>query len=939
MMIYLRYILLSILSIIFILVLKNSFDNSLKKAKDEFLKSELIAIESLSSNIAKNIKNEILDDKLFDSLKWDVEMRRILENNLEIIINKKYKYTYVVHKDENSHFRILLDGSLEDKSEFNEPVGVVNDAWEEIYKTKKPIYFQEDSITDSIWMTYLYPIIIKGEIQGVLAIDFDIKEIDKSLEYFNPLQKLLTYILYLFVAIIIFILFLVLLSYKKNTKVIEQEKTIEENETFYKALLDSQVNIVLTFDKDEILNANQKFFDFFKVATLSKFKEKYKTVESCFEVNSSEEYLNKNETAWYKYVASYSEDKHKVKIFNTIFSVTGKAIERQGRFIYVVVFSDITYLEEAKIKANEANEAKGKFLANMSHEIRTPMNAIIGLTNLIIETRLNKKQEDYLQKIKSSTNSLLRIINDILDYSKIEAGKMTLEKRSFKFFDLIDKIRQMFYTHSSSYNDIKFEIHIDPNVPRAFIGDIVRLEQIIINLLSNSFKFTKEGSVELLVKAIKDNKYNLCFEIKDTGIGIENEKIDTLFESFTQEDSSTTRNYGGTGLGLSITKQLVTLFGGEIEVNSEKGIGSSFKVYLNLEIDEDYIEDVKNIQDDMRKELLCYHKVKILVAEDNLINQDVIQGYLGNFDFEIDLTNDGQECLEKFKTNFYDLVLMDINMPNMNGYEATKEIRKIETKIPIIALSANARDEDISYSLSQKMNAHIVKPIEFKALYKTLCEFLPKSKKGVYKPQKEELDLSTVAKLDSIDTQRAIENLHSKELYLKILKRFYDEYVDILPKIDDLVEKNDLKELLSIFHNLKSASGNIEAKNLYEKVNGIYKSLQNNRFDKEYIQDITDLLPIVIEDINNYLKSEKEETIEIEKKEFSEDVKVSKAFERLKIHLEEAEIKMIKKSLKDIEKLVLKDEVFVLFKKVEKAINMYDFAKALDNLNNLKEIK
>lgn len=906
---YLRYIVFCILALAVVLVLKDSFDSSLEKAKDDFLKTELNSIESLAKNIVKNIENEIVEDRLYYTLKGDHPLRQSLENSLEIIVNKKYKYAYVVYKDEAGNFKILLDGALKDKSEFNEPIVVVNKAWKDIYKNKKSVYFKEDSITDSIWMTYLYPIIIENEVQAILAIDFDVDEINKTLNYFSPLQKLLNIILIIFLLVIAFLLVLLLLWYNKNKKVQEHEKMIEENETFYKSLLDSQVGIVLTYDKSQLLSANRKFFEFFKVENLDDFEEKHGTLERCFVDVVQDDYLKSTDKNWQRFVADFEQPGVKIKIYDTIFSVTGKAIRQQDKYIDVIVLNDITNLEEAKIQADEASLAKSEFLANMSHEIRTPMNAIMGLTDLTLETDLEDKQKENLSKIKTSTNSLLRIINDILDFSKIEARKMTLEMGSFRIFDVVDKVRQMFDTKSTK-DGVQFEIYVDSKVPKAFIGDIVRLEQVVINLVSNAFKFTKQGFISLSVKSIEDSKYNLLIEVKDTGIGIEEDKLDRLFDAFTQADTSTTRKYGGTGLGLSITKRIIDLFKGEIKIDSKVDVGSTFSVYLNLEVDERY-EDTKELFNpkSSQEELLYYKDIRILIAEDNLINQDVIEGYLSKFDSELTFSEDGFECVNKFKSGAFDLVFMDINMPHMNGHEAARAIRKIDKDVPIIALSANARGEDFTQSISSGMNAHLVKPISPDILYQEILNFLPSEKKGTVKFTTKDSIAKESSELASIDVKNAIFKLQSKELFIKVLKRFYDEYQDKVDYIQKLQSDSNNSELLAFVHNLKSVSGNIEAKKLYKHLEITYKILQEGDYSTQKLAAVKPLLKESLDDAKLYLNSLSTAFLAEEKREPSDRVEVEQKLSILYEALQSANIKSINEALKPLEKLQLSKEV------------------------------
>lgn len=936
---YIRSIFISIISIMFILILKENFDESLEKTKSEFFKSELNDIESIATKLVSNIKDDVFDNQLYYTLKGNPSLRQIHENNLKLVINNKHKYAYVVCKDVNERFKILLDGSVTDKSEFNEPIAVINESWNQIYKQKKPMYFKEDSIEDTIWMTYLYPILIDNEVQAILAIDFDVDEIEKSLSYLEPLQQLLSTVLYSFIVLVSIFLFLLVLWYLKNKKVIEQEKTIEETRNFYKALLDSQQNIVITFDKEAILNVNQRFFDFFKVKSIDEFNIKFTNLQNCFAVVNQDNYLSKGKENWQQIVSKDKDDNFKAKILDAIFSVKVQTIEYQKKHIEIVVLNNITNLEEAQIKATEANKSKSEFLANMSHEIRTPMNAIMGLTDLVLNTKLNAKQENYLKKVKISTVSLLRIINEILDFSKIEAGKMSLEYTPCQVFSFVEKIQQMFETQSEE-DKTEFQIFVDPKLPKAFIADSLRLEQVLINLLGNAFKFTKGGSVELHLRNIVEGKYNFSMEVKDTGIGIEKEKIDSLFESFTQEDASTTRKYGGTGLGLSITKSIIDMFDGKIEVKSEKNLGSSFTVYL-------YLEEFKNSEEsknetnhkDALYELKYYHDINILIAEDNKINQDVIAGYLSPLDINIAFANDGKECVEKFEKGKFDLIFMDINMPEKNGYEATADIRQIDKNIPIVALSANARSEDFKLSIDNGMNAHLVKPINPQILYKTFLEFIPKDKKKNFKKDTITSTTKNTMSLEYIDVQKTIENLHNNEnLFIKILTRFLNDYENISSHIDDLVQNNEYKELEEVFHKLTSSSGSIGATKLFYISDYIHKALQEEKFSSNEIKTMKVSLAHVIKDIKLYLSVQNKVKILKSNKneELSDFNEVEKCFLELKESLEAGDIKTVKQVIKKIEKLALDESTYKAFNSAKSNIDLYNFEEALKSLEEGK---
>jgi len=377
-------------------------------------------------------------------------------------------------------------------------------------------------------------------------------------------------------------------------------------------------------------------------------------------------------------------------------------------------------LEEAK----KATQAKSLFLANMSHEIRTPMNAILGLSHLGLSEPSLSTQKEYFRNIELSANNLLNIINDILDFSKIEAGKLTIETTPFDLSHLIKEIFTI-YKHHAEQSNVRFTIDQEIN-HRFFFGDPTRINQILINLLSNAIKFSPEREVCLSVntEVINEQKQRVVFVVKDSGIGMSDDELSHLFEEFSQADKSTARKFGGTGLGLSITKKLITLMKGSISVTSKKGSGSTFTVSLPL-----IKADKEDISQNNEQQLTdaCIQQMsesKVLIVEDNFINQEVVKGLLDRINVQHETAENGQQALEMVERTTYDLILMDIQMPVMDGYQATRTLRSLNHNTPIIALSANAMSEDRKHSLEAGMNDHLAKPIKPSELYQTLLKWL-----------------------------------------------------------------------------------------------------------------------------------------------------------------------------------------------------------------------
>ena len=389
-------------------------------------------------------------------------------------------------------------------------------------------------------------------------------------------------------------------------------------------------------------------------------------------------------------------------------------------------------LRETARLADEANKSKSEFLANMSHEIRTPLTGVIGMTEILMTTPLTHEQQDYTETIKVSGETLLVIINDILDISKIEAGEFTLAAAPFSLKKAMDSIQRIFSPQAHK-KGLQFNIVFQPGPVYRVIGDDIRVRQIIFNLVGNALKFTTQGKIEIRVKQgeVVGDMGKFFIEIEDTGIGIEPDYLENIFNKFTQVDSSNTRKYGGTGLGLYITRQLVGLMDGSIVVQSEVGKGSVFFIILSLRMDTEVRLEISVPEEEEKiKQMVPPEQgetrklLNILLAEDNKINQKFISTIIKKSGHSLDIANNGVVAVEMVKAHGYDLVLMDIQMPEMNGLDATRAIRSAGfVALPVIAMTASAFEKDRKLCLEAGMNDFISKPLKQAELFSVLSRY------------------------------------------------------------------------------------------------------------------------------------------------------------------------------------------------------------------------
>jgi len=372
-------------------------------------------------------------------------------------------------------------------------------------------------------------------------------------------------------------------------------------------------------------------------------------------------------------------------------------------------------LKESIETMESAVKVKTEFLANMSHEIRTPMNGILGMLTLLEDTNLNKQQIEYIESIRSCGDGLLVVINDILDISKLEAGKLELEQQTFDLRLMVNETCYLLDAMASQ-KGITISISIDNKLPKYLVGDRLRIRQILLNLLSNAIKFTNQGTVQLNValNSLSEGDCSLMIEVIDQGIGIAAEDLDKLFKPFSQVDTSTTRLYGGTGLGLIICAQLIKQMGGNISVKSKQGQGSIFSLTLSLAVAEELLSNEQNTLINDKADLSSQFPLTILVAEDNKINQIIARKLFGKLGYQVDIAVNGKLAVTAVKNKHYDIIFMDMQMPEMDGVTATKEILKLSGKenIPIVAMTANVLEQDKQRCIEAGMVGFVGKPID-----------------------------------------------------------------------------------------------------------------------------------------------------------------------------------------------------------------------------------
>jgi len=566
------------------------------------------------------------------------------------------------------------------------------------------------------------------------------------------------------------------------------------------------------------------------------------------------------------------------------------------------------------------------------------MNAVIGMSHLARDLATDHSQRQYLDKILTASENLLKIINDILDFSKVEAGKMVLESADFYLQETLDHVDSVIALQARQ-KGLDFILDLPEEIPMLH-GDSLRLGQILLNLVSNAVKFTQTGYVQIKIDLLEqtDNHIDLHFSVSDSGIGMTEEQMSHLFDAFTQADASTTRQYGGTGLGLAICKQMVQLMQGEISVESIPEQGSNFQFNIRFGLgDAEARPLLKNTAHSPSNRFQCLQGARLLLVEDNEINQQVAEGLLSKAGVDLHIVNNGKQAIGAVKSETFDAVLMDMQMPIMNGLTATRLIRADGINdLPIIAMTANAMPADRQACIDAGMNDHIAKPIDPETLYNTLVRWIaPSHSEKTPAPslssnqQQDHIDFTV---LQGIDIKDGLHRLSDdKQLYRQVLCRFRDSQSDTIQRMQAAVLADDYAMAESLAHVLKGLAGNIGAKLLMQHVATLESALSSrNSIDESIWQHIEQQLSTINDSIVHLCKST---THSHESDQPADHAAAKVIIDQMRILLKESDGDAV--DLLDELSSALGDSEKQHISALRQHLSAYDFEAALNDLNGI----
>ena len=599
------------------------------------------------------------------------------------------------------------------------------------------------------------------------------------------------------------------------SKLAQTQKAYKKEKEFSDILLNTIQDIITITRDDKLYKTNDAFYKYFDFKDLDDFRSKHDCI--CDLAIKKEGYLYKCQDGkkWYETISSDKNINHKMLIKTKdgqkrTFYVNSKIVEMDGSNIVISSFTDVSKIEQARLKAESQEEIMSRFLANMAHEIRTPISGIIGFAKMLSDTKLNEEQKEHLEIIYNSSVSLLSIINSILDFSKLHSNKIELEIIPINLIEAVEDVYNLL-KFSANKKSINFNLSIDKEIEPNVYFDSTRLKQVITNLVSNAIKFTDEnGDVDIRMELINASKefQKVRISVIDNGIGIDGKNIEKIFSAFAQERSSTTRKYGGTGLGLSISKELVNIFGSKLQVESELNRGSRF--YFDLLVKNSDIDD-KEISAEDKLELYT-DNLSILIVDDSNINITLMRAMLEHYNLSVESAFDGQEALNKAKEKDYDFIFMDVNMPVMDGIEAAKRIREFNKKVKIIAITANVTEDEKKLFKDSNINAYLTKPLIKGELERVLMDYnfddtFNKTKKAV---------------------------MFGDDLIYKLYNSFIEVSFETIKDLEEGLKNSDFNRMKNAAHKLKGSSSSIKIdyiENVCKSMEADAKEKKNEQFD------------------------------------------------------------------------------------------------------------